>query len=79
MTKQELIELIEKLPTEDTKGEIEGIFYDRFGSRTSTDSIRLDMDGGRIILAQRGSGYHEINKENWKQELEFLRNGRKRQ
>lgn len=77
MTKQELIELIQNLPGEDTTGEIEGIFYDRYGGRVITDSIRIDMDGGRIILAQKGSGYHEVNQKNWKKELEFIRNSKK--
>jgi len=78
MSKQELIELINNLPTEDTQGEIIGIFYDRYGAQVSTESIRIDMDGGRIILAQKGSGYYEVNKNNWQKELEFVRNGRKR-
>jgi hypothetical protein len=71
MRKEELIALIKALPTEDTKGEIVGIFYNRHGEVYTTDSIRIDMDGGRIILAQQGSGYHELNKKNWKQELKF--------
>ena len=40
----------------------------------TTDSIRIDMDGGRVILAQRGSGEAETNKKNWEKELEFIRN-----
>ena len=52
MTKQELIELIESLHPEDTKGELTGIFIGRHG-RITTDSIRIDMDGGRVILAQK--------------------------
>ena len=56
MTKQELIELIESLHPEDTKGELTGIFIGRHGEVITTDSIRIDMDGGRVILAQKGSG-----------------------
>jgi len=78
MRKEELIQLIESLPTEDTKGNIEGIFYDRYGSKICTDSIRLDMDGGRIIMVQKGNDYYEKNNSNWKQEMEFMNNGRKR-
>lgn len=78
MRKEELIQLIESLPTEDTKGNIEGIFYDRYGSKISTDSIRLDMDGGRIIMVQKGSDYYEKNNSNWQKEMEFMNNGRKR-
>lgn len=74
MTKQELIELIESLHPEDTKGELTGIFIGRHGEVITTDSIRIDMDGGRVILAQKGSGEAQINKNNWQKELEFARN-----
>ena len=74
MTKQELIELIESLHTEDTKGELTGIFIGRHGEVITTDSIRIDMDGGRVILAQKGSGEAQTNKNNWQKELEFARN-----
>jgi hypothetical protein len=71
MRKEELIKLINNLPTEDTAGEIEGIFYDRYGGRIITDSIRVDMDSGRIILVQKGSENYEVNKKNWQQEISF--------
>jgi len=74
MTKEELIELITNLHPEDTKGELNGIFIGRHGEVVTTDSIRIDMDGGRVILAQKGSGEAEQNKKNWQQELEFIRN-----
>lgn len=77
MTKEELIELINGLHTEDTKGEMSGIFIGRHGEVVTTDSIRIDMDGGRVILAQRGSGEAETNKRNWQKELEFIRNKKK--
>lgn len=73
MTKEELIELITHLHPEDTKGELTGIFIGRHGETITTDSIRIDMDGGRVILAQKGSGEAEQNKRNWQQELEFAR------
>ena len=38
---------------------------------TTTDSLRIDMDGGRIILAQKGSERYEANKKNWLQEIKF--------
>lgn len=78
MRKEELIELIDSLHPEDTKGEMVGVFIGRHGEVVTTDSIRIDMDGGRIILAQTGSGQAETNKQNWQRELEFVRNGRKR-
>ena len=74
MTKQELIELIESLHPEDTKGELTGVFIGRHGEVITTDSIRIDMDGGRVILAQKGSGEAQTNKNNWQKELEFARN-----
>jgi len=74
MTKEELIELINNLHPEDTKGELNGIFIGRHGEVVTTDSIRIDMDGGRVILAQKGSGESEQNKKNWEQELVFIRN-----
>ena len=77
MTKEELIELITNLHPEDTKGELSGIFIGRHGEVVTTDSIRIDMDGGRVILAQRGSGEAETNKRNWQKELEFIRNRNK--
>ena len=77
MTKQELIELINNLPGEDKEGKIEGVFCDKYGAIITTDSIRVDMDGGRIILAQKGSDYHKVNDSNWNQELMFCRNNRK--
>ena len=77
MTKQELIELINNLHPEDTTGELIGIFIGRHGEVVTTDSIRIDMDGGRVILAQKGSGEAETNKRNWEKELEFIRNKKK--
>ena len=77
MTKEELVELINKLHPEDTKGEMSGVFIGRHGEVVTTDSIRIDMDGGRVILAQRGSGEAETNKRNWQKELEFIRNRKK--
>ena len=74
MTKEELVELITKLHPEDTKGVMSGVFIGRHGEVVTTDSIRIDMDGGRVILAQKGSGEAETNKRNWQKELEFIRN-----
>ena len=74
MTKEELLELMTNLHPEDTKGEMIGIFIGRHGEVVTTDSIRIDMDGGRVILAQKGSGEAETNKRNWQKELEFVRN-----
>ena len=71
MRKEELVKLVKSLRSEDKSGEIEGILYDRYGGRIITDSIRIDMDGGRIILVQKGSENYETNKKNWQQEIKF--------
>jgi len=75
MTKEELIFLIDNLGSEDKNGKIEGIFIGRHGERIVTDSIRVDMDGGRIIIAQSGSDQYNINKSNWQTELTFIHPG----
>jgi len=73
MKKEELIELITNLHSEDKNGNIEALVYDVNGGQFKTDSIRLDMDGGRLIISQLNSPTYQSNKENWKTELEFLR------
>ena len=53
MRKEELVKLVKSLRSEDKSGEIEGIFYDRYGGRIITDSIRIDMDGGSVWCNRR--------------------------
>ena len=48
------------------------------GTVIKTDSLRVDMDGGRIILSEESSLMYETNKTNWIQELIFYKN-KKRQ
>jgi len=43
-----------------------------------TDSLRVDMDGGRIIISEKHSSMHEVTKKNWIQELIFYRNKKRR-
>jgi hypothetical protein len=43
------------------------------GQVIKTDSLRVDMDGGRIILSEDKSSMHEVNKRNWIQELIFYK------
>ena len=74
MTKEEIVEQITKLKSdEDKHGKIEAIVYDVNGGMFTTDSIRLDMDGGRLIVSQINSPSYDSNKKNWQQELEFAR------
>jgi|TARA_B100000900_G_C20576136_1_gene715392 hypothetical protein len=73
MKKEELIELIKYLHSEDKTGNIVGVFHDRYGGVITTDSVRIDMDGGRILLAQEGTDYYDENKKNWETELKFIK------
>ena len=73
MKKEEIVTLIENLHPEDKQGNIEATFIGRHGEIVKTDSIRLDMDGGRLIICQINSPCYESNKKNWKQELEFIK------
>lgn len=73
MKKEELIKLIENLHPEDKSGGIEAVVHDVNGGTFVTDSIRLDMDGGRLIISQINSPSYESNKLNWEQELEFVK------
>ena len=71
MRKEELIKLIKNLPCEDKSGIITATVHDVNGGSFQTDSIRLDMDGGRLIVCQLNSPSYESNKNNWEKELEF--------
>jgi len=73
MTKEELVFLFKHLHKEDRNGIMDCVVHDRHGGTFTTDSIRIDMDGGRIIVCQQSSPCYESNKLNWKQELEFAK------
>lgn len=73
MKKEELVKLIENLHSQDKDGKIEAIVHDVNGGQFRTDSIRLDMDGGRLVICQMNSPCYESNKKNWQQELEFIK------
>ena len=72
MTKEELVFLFNNLHKEDKNGSIEAVVHDVNGGTFVTDSIRLDMDGGRLIICQQNSPSYESNKLNWEQELAFV-------
>ena len=72
MRKEELVKLFNHLHKEDTSGIIEAVVHDVNGGIFKTDSIRLDMDGGRLIICQMNSPCYESNKKNWEKELEFI-------
>ena len=72
MTKEELVFLFNHLHSEDQHGTIDAVVQDVNGGSFITDSIRLDMDGGRLIISQINSPSYESNKLNWTKELEFV-------
>ena len=72
MTKEQLVFLFNNLHSEDKNGSIEAVVHDVNGGMFVTDSIRLDMDGGRLIISQQNSPSYESNKLNWEKELAFV-------
>ena len=72
MTKEQLVFLIKNLQSDEKSGGIEAVVHDVNGGTFVTDSIRLDMDGGRLIVSQMNSPTYESNKINWEQELTFV-------
>ena len=78
MKKEELVEIFSDLHPEDTAGNMIGEVHLRDGTVIKTDSLRVDMDSGRIILSEESSSMYETNKRNWIQELIFYKN-KKRQ
>ena len=78
MKKEELVEIFSDLQPEDTAGQMTGEVHLSDGTIIKTDSLRVDMDGGRIILSEEKSSMYQTNKRNWIQELIFYQN-KKRQ
>ena len=74
MKKEELVEIFSDLHPEDTAGIMTGEVHLANGNVIKTDSLRVDMDGGRIILSEEKSTMYETNKRNWIQELIFYKN-----
>ena len=74
MKKEELVEIFSDLHPEDTAGNMIGEVHLADGTVMKTDSLRVDMDGGRIILSEEKSTMYETNKRNWIQELIFYKN-----
>lgn len=78
MLKEELVEIFSDLHPEDTAGHMIGEVHLSDGTVIKTDSLRVDMDGGRIILSQADSSMYETNKRNWIQELIFYKNKKRK-
>ena len=74
MKKEELVEIFSDLHPEDTAGQMTGEVHLSDGTIIKTDSLRVDMDGGRIILSEEKSSMYQTNKRNWIQELIFYKN-----
>ena len=74
MKKEELVEIFSNLHPEDSTGNMIGEIHLADGTVLKTDSLRIDMDGGRIILSEEASNMYETNKRNWIQELIFYQN-----
>ena len=50
MKKEELVEIFSDLHPEDTQGSMQAVIHLKDGSTLITDSLRIDMDGGRVIV-----------------------------
>ena len=74
MKKEELVEIFSNLHQEDSTGQMIGEVHLANGQVIKTDSLRVDMDGGRIIISEMQSHMYKTNKRNWIQELIFYKN-----
>ena len=73
MKLKELKKLIEGCHPEDLNNEIEAIVICKKNKIFKSDSVRLDTDSGRIIIATQDSEQFKLNKDNADKEMEFAR------
>ena len=71
MKLKELKELIEGCHPEDLNNNLEAVVVTANNNIFSTESIRLDTDSGRIIIAAKSSDHFEVNNYNADKEMEF--------
>ena len=71
MKLKELKKLIEGCHAEDLNNELEAIVISKKNKIFKTDSIRLDTDSGRIVIATQDSEQFQLNKLNANKEMEF--------
>lgn len=71
MKLKELKELIEGCHPEDLNNNLEAVVVTANNNIFSTESIRLDTDSGRIIIAAKSSDHFEVNNHNADKEMEF--------
>ena len=73
MKLKELKQLIEGCHVEDLSNELEAIVISKKNKIFKTDSIRVDTDSGRIIIATQDSEQFKLNKLNADKEMEFAK------
>ena len=71
MKLKELKELIEGCHPEDLNNNLEAVVVTANNNIFSTESIRLDTDSGRIIIAAKSSDHFEVNNHNADKEMKF--------
>ena len=70
---KELKKLIDGCHVEDLNNELEAIVISKKNKIFVSNSIRLDTDSGRLIIATQNSEQFKLNKLNAKKELEFAK------
>ena len=70
---KELKKLIDGCHIEDLNNELEAIVISKKNKIFVSDSIRLDTDSGRLIIATQDSEQFKLNKLNAKKEMEFAK------
>ena len=68
---KELKKLIDGCHVEDLNNELEAIVISKKNKIFISDSIRLDTDSGRLIIATQDSEQFKLNKFNAKKEMDF--------
>ena len=70
---KELKKLIDGCHVEDLNNELEAIVISKNNKIFVSDSIRLDTDSGRLIIATQDSEQFKLNKLNAKKEMDFAK------
>ena len=70
---KELKKLIDGCHVEDLNNELEAIVISKENKIFVSDSIRLDTDSGRLIIATQDSEQFKLNKLNAKKEMDFAK------
>ena len=73
MKLKELKQLIEGCHVENLNNELEAIVISKKNKIFKTNSIRVDTDSGRIIIATQDSEQFKLNKLNADKEMEFAK------